>query len=132
MKKRAMLAVAAAAGLVLQSVAFAGLNSSLPVTAGSDYAYGGLTDARNSSDTKQYIGCYLGLSFNASGGQTSDYVSCSGQSASGAYYYCYVQYPSLQLTSLVAGLNHASYLYFYGDSAHHCLSVSVQNASWAL
>ena len=108
------------------------INSSLPATVGSDYAYGGLTDARNSSDNKQYIGCYLGLTLNSSGGQTSDYVSCSGQSASGVYYYCYVQYPSLQLTNMVAGLNHASYLFFYGDSAHHCLSISVQNASWAL
>ena len=131
MKKRSILA-AAAAGLVLQSAAFAGLNSSFPVVVGSDYAYGGLTDARNSSDNKQYIGCYNGLGFSSSGSETSDYVSCWGQSSSGAYYYCYVQYPSLQLVSLVSGLNHASYLYIYGDSAHHCLSVTIENISNAL
>jgi hypothetical protein len=129
MKSLAIVA-AVAGGLLLQSAAFAGYNANVPVVVGSTYAYGGLHDARNSADTKQYIGCYVGAYVSSyTQTYTTNYVTCTASDSKGNYYYCYSNNAPYTWVQLAAGLNQASYIYFYGDAQHHCLSIDPQNAS---
>jgi hypothetical protein len=121
MKSFAIIA-AATGGLLLQSAAFAGYDFQSVTTVGSTYAYGALKDARTSSNKNEYIGCYVVNDLSSN----TNYIGCSAADAKGNTYYCYAN----NAPQLEAGLNDASYLYFYGDSSHHCLSIETLNYSY--
>jgi hypothetical protein len=123
MKSFAIIA-AVTGGLLLQSAAFAGYDFHSTTTVGSTYAYGALRDARNSSNTTEYIGCYV---YNDLSSHT-DFLSCSATDAQGHSYYCYAN----NEPQLEAGLNEASYVYFYGDTSHHCQAIETVNYSYNL
>jgi hypothetical protein len=132
MKKLAIVA-AVAGGLLIQSAAFAGLNANNITTVGSYYAYGALHDARTSSNSKEYIGCYVGAYVSSyTQSYTTNYITCSATDSKGNFYYCYSNNAPYTWVQLAAGLNESSYIYFYGDSAHHCMSIDPQNYSFNL
>jgi hypothetical protein len=123
MKTFAIIAAAAGA-LLLQSAAFAGYDFHATTYVGSTYAEGALRDARNSSNNVEYIGCYIYNNLAAGG----DYFGCSASDAHGNTYYCYAS----NVSQLEAALNDASWVYFYGDSSHHCQGVETTNFSYNL
>jgi len=109
------------AGLLIQSTVFAGANSNNTVSVGTANASGAFHDARNNSGSTERISCYLGAYVSTIGNTvTNNYISCSATAANGASYYCYVYSPPETWVQLVAALNESSWIYFYGDSAHHC------------
>jgi hypothetical protein len=123
----AVATAVAAAALMAQSSVFAGQSSGSTVVVGSTYAYGSLKAARNSSDTKQYIGCAIG----AQPGQTPG-IQCSAQNASGTSIYCADNAPSAAAIAMVSGINDSSYVYFVADSNHNCSYIVVYNYSYNL
>lgn len=124
------IAAALTAGLLLQSTVFAGTNSQSNTTIGTNLAYGALKDARNNAGSTETISCYLGAYVSAAGvTATSNYIQCTAIAANGASYYCYAYNPSPAWLSLVAALNESSWIYFYGDSAHHCIGINSSQGS---
>jgi hypothetical protein len=122
--KRLVCVAALSAGLLLQSQAFAGVSNNGPVNVGPTYGDGSLRTARYSADSVQYIGCTI------SPYQGSNYVYCQATNAAGQNYYCInSSAPDVWATTL-ASLNSASFLYFYGDTSHHCLGVYVDSYSF--
>ena len=117
MNKLTLLSLLSAA-LLLQSQAFAGAQQPAAVSVGSTYADGALQRARFNSGTTEAIGC---LAAPSTGSQ--NYISCSATDASGQSYYCYSNTAPQSWVDSIAGLNAASFLYFYGDTTHHCLGI---------
>lgn len=135
--KKLALAVSLAAGLALQPVAHAGLNSNSSVyvftSSSGNSAQGSFHDARFNSGSTENIGCYRYVSVSTStGAVTTNLISCSATNASGASYYCYMYNPPAAWTEMVVGMNEASNVYFYGDAAHRCLTISISNNSMLL
>lgn len=129
MKKTAFFTTLAAA-LAVSTGAFAGQNANNTAVVSSSSGYGGVHDARVSSDTKQAVSCYLGTYvsvYNAS--STINYISCSATNSTGVTAYCYVNNPPATWVTQVAGINESSWLYFYNDSSHHCLGISTTQGS---
>jgi hypothetical protein len=123
MKKLPIIA-ALAAGLLLQSGAFAGVNSAQTTVAGSSYGYGAFHDARFNSGSTEAVSCYIGAYVTTyTSTVTSNYISCSATNTAGQNYYCYVYNPPATWVTMVSGMNESSWIYFYGDSAHHCLGI---------
>jgi hypothetical protein len=124
------IVAALATGLVLQSAAFAGANTTTQTTVGSIYGYGAFHDARNNSGSTERLSCYLGAYVSTyTSSTTSNYVQCSATAANGASYYCYTYNPSSAWISLVTSMNESSWVYFYGDSSHHCLGINLEQGS---
>lgn len=133
--KKLALAVSLAAGLALQPVAHAGVNSnsSVSVSTTGYYAYGGLHDARFNSGSTEYINCTLrGTVSTYTSTTTSNFIQCIGRNTAGAMYYCYAYNPPTTWVDIVSSLNESSSLYFRGDASHHCLHIEVTNASYYL
>lgn len=131
------LAFSLAAGLALQPVAQAGTNSNSSVyvytSSSGNSAQGSFRDARSNAGTTENIGCYRYVSVSVSSGAvTTNYISCSATNASGVSYYCYIYNPPAAWSEMVVGMNEASNVYFYGDAAHRCLTISVSNSSMYL
>lgn len=68
--------------LAAAATAGAGTRYSSYVTVGSTYAWGGMGDARRSSDAYQYIGCSISASASLR------YATCFARDASGRYGTC--------------------------------------------
>jgi hypothetical protein len=123
MKKLIAVAVLSAA-LLLESQAFAGLSSILPVQVGSNYAEGSLRSARSSANNVEFIGCTL------SPAQSSNYVFCQATNAAGQSYYCINSSAPDVWAATLASMNSADLLYFYGDASHHCTGIYVEPYSF--
>jgi hypothetical protein len=124
------IATTLTAGLLVQSAVFAGANTASNTYVGTNYAYGALKDARNNSGSTERLSCYLGAYVSAyTSTTTSNYIQCSATAANGTSYYCYAYNPSSAWISLVTSLNESSWIYFYGDSAHHCLGINSEQGS---
>jgi len=113
------------AGLLIQSTVFAGANANNTVSVSTNIGYGAFRDARNNSGSIERISCYLGAYVTTVGNTVSNnYIQCSATAANGASYYCYAYSPPETWVQLVAALNETSWIYFYGDSAHHCQGIN--------
>jgi hypothetical protein len=126
-----LLTVAAlTAGMLIQSTVFAGANTNTTTYVGTNLAYGAFRDARSNYGTTESINCYLGAYVSTAGSSvTNNYIQCQATSPSGASYYCYAYNPSPAWLALVSSLNESSWIYFYGDSAHHCLGINSSQGS---
>ena len=116
----ALAATAAVAGSVDTSTVSVWTDSS-----GQLSANGTFKPTRNSTDTKQYIGC----SFYAYD-TGSFFAVCYATSASGQYASCSTT--DANMLKVVATLNPASYLYFVANSDGTCDRVITSNASYGL
>ena len=100
---------AAALGLLLTPMAYAGYKAESPVFVdqSSNIALGSLGSARNSADSTQYIGCTVGFSNGA------ESLSCYARTSTGLMGTCYSSNPTV--VALGRSLTPASYLYFTWD-----------------
>lgn len=131
MKLRATIASTATIWAALLSQgALAGASLAVPVQVGSNYAGGTFTGARYSGDTTQHIGCSLSTYVTHITDTSAHlYLACAGTDATGNTYYCYDYTPPDSWVKIVVALNLTSYVYFYGDSQHHCQGLtSSQNS----
>ncbi len=120
--KSAVFGVPAVAALLLGAVwAHAGARSTNEVYVGPGSASGSLGSARNSTGTKQYIGCAL----DAYTGSASVY--CMAQNSVGAYGSCYSS--SSRMIAALNTLNGDSNLYFSWDSSGTCTNLYITNKS---
>ena len=118
------------AGLLVQSTVFAGANNNYSVSVSSISGSGSFRDARSNSGSTESVSCYLGTYVSTIGNTvTNNYISCSAVAANGTSYYCYASNPPTTWVNLVAALNESSWLYFYGDTAHHCQGISSSQGS---
>ena len=128
--RKLKIAAAMAVGLLSQTPSFAGAYYGTTVVVGSIYGYGSLVAARDSGDSKQAIGCYIGAYVtNVTDTVANNYLSCSATDAAGNSYYCYDYTPPDTWIKMVAALNSTSWIYFYGDSSHHCQGLNTQQGS---
>src|SRR5262245_27526291 len=104
MKKFAAAAVVGA-GLVLQATAFAGAVFPGPVTVSSRSAYGSLSTARNSANTKEFIGCAV---YGTTQSSYTTYVACSASDAAGNTFYCSTYGPAPQLVQAALAVSASS------------------------
>ena len=118
--KNLMAVAVLSAGLLLESQAFAGLSSNVPVYVGTTYAEGALRSARSSANNVEFIGCTI------SPAQSSSYVYCQATNAAGQSYYCINSSAPDVWAATIAAMNSASLLYFYGDASHHCTGIFVE------
>jgi hypothetical protein len=86
------------------------------------YAQGDLTDARNSSDALQFIGCSVG----ASAAQT--YVSCAAENAAGVTRSCYAA-NSPALAAIAGTIEPGTYMHFYWDASGTCTMIEAAHFS---
>jgi hypothetical protein len=115
------LAVSVAVGLGLQSAAYAGSDTTVPVFATRTYAFGTLSDPHSSADTSPYIGCavYPNVTTNA-----YTEIECKAHSAAGSNFWCYILNPSTAMLSALASANELSFLEFGSDSQSHCTKIT--------
>jgi hypothetical protein len=122
--KTSLLSVVAGLGLLTVSAsAFAGAHYLYQVTFGSNYAYGTVPGAYQSSDSTQLIGCnsYSYASGSASG-------SCYAYNSSGSYKSCVTSLP--EQLEVIRSVGPGSYIYFRVASDNYsCDQVSVTNGS---
>lgn len=104
------------------ATAYAGARFTYPVVI-NDFnrtAYGALTDARGSADTRQYIGCW---SNNATGG-------CDAVNASGLTRSCSTIDPAM--LAVIRSMSDESYVAFrWGADGSTCLYVYAQTTSYS-
>ena len=118
--RKALLALVATTALSLP--VYAGYKSTSNVSIGSNYASGALGTARNSSDTKQQIGCRVDLY-----AYSTPTMFCYARNSSGTSKTCTTDDPGL--IDLFHALNGDSVLYFEVDSYGSCSRIRVTNAS---
>jgi hypothetical protein len=106
--------------LSIGAAAHAGSKEPWPVTVStsSHWAEGALGDARNSSDSNQFIGC------SVNNGQ----AYCAAQDASGTYVSCVTTATSF--LNALNSLNGGSALYFAYNTSGVCSSLIVYNYSY--
>jgi hypothetical protein len=91
-------------------------------------AQGNVTDARNSADATQYIGCDVTTYPN----NGTSYISCSARNAAGQYATCYTSQPSPAMVDLVQSIGPRSTVHFsYSTSSGVCQWIKVSNMSHA-
>jgi hypothetical protein len=104
------------------AVAAAGMKTNVATVIGSGYMSGGLSSARYSSNTLEYLSCDQ---------YSTGYINCSARSATGATAYCYTDAstnPSFAET--MRAMNSASLVYVWFDPATSaCTSILVRNGS---
>jgi hypothetical protein len=118
MSRSALLVLSFAAA----ATAYAGARFTYPVVINDTNrtAYGALTDARGSADTRQYIGCW---SNNASGG-------CDAVNASGLTRSCSTTDPAM--LAVIRSMSDESYVAFrWGADSSTCLYVYAQTTSYS-
>ncbi|QWP77350.1 hypothetical protein J5226_02790 [Lysobacter sp. K5869] len=127
MKRSASAAWAATILAVLCGTAFAGEKGNVPVTLETNAsgqvvrAFGMMGTARNSADTKQLIGCFIGAAGN------SLQAGCEAQNAAGANTMCLSS--NAGVIAAVQSVGPDSYIDFARDGAGNCTSVYVANGS---
>jgi len=103
---------------IISVTAYAGYREVTEVTIGDRYAQGVLSAARNSADSKQYIGCQL----DSFGGG-----SCAAGDNAGHYFYCYTSDP--KFVDAIQTISAQSFVYVYRSSSSQCAYLSVTNES---
>ena len=122
------IAAALAAGLfggVGDAAAGAKGANNVYVNVTSRLAQGDLGQARNTTDSVQYIGCYTQTYRNSSG--VFEQVNCQARDTAGASYYCYATDP--ELVRAARSITGDSFLYFVGDTAGKCTTILVGQSS---
>ena len=125
--KKLVVAIAATAGIALQSVAFAGAVFSVPVTVGTNIAYGSLKYVRYSGNTRESFSC--GLYGATNQGSATTYVSCSAVDAAGRSFGCSTYSPSPQLVQAALAISDSSYVIAQSDANYNCTYIYVNNSS---
>jgi hypothetical protein len=128
-KKLVLSAVVVCAGLVVAMRARAGYESVQPVVVGSGYAYGNLSDARNSSDGSEFIGCLVVLNLNSTGSVNNAGYTCEARNSAGASFFCSGSDTGVA-TTLSSGLKGDSYIEFYGEQLGNCTTIVIEQNSW--
>lgn len=131
--KYALVVAITTATLLPLTSTFAGAKSTQKVsigtinsTTGLRYAVGSLKDARNSSDTNEYIGCvFSGPAAGSTGGE----IDCAAVDATGASVYCQDKLPTIATAAMASGISSASYIYFEFDASNKCTLYVIQNGS---
>lgn len=100
------------------AVAGARYRSDVLVQAQYRYAFGSMSSARDSSDSNQYIGCYVDTGI----------AVCHAQSSSGTFGMCYTTDPAKM--TLARSLDSGSWLIFDWDANGVCTSIQVHNYSY--
>jgi hypothetical protein len=115
-----------AATVAVSSVALAGLVASgtVVVNTSGKYAYGALSAARYSSDSKQYIGCFS----SSTGGSTT--AVCQAQDANSNYLSC--QTTNSGMIQQIATLGVASEIQFGADSSGNCSYIDTWTYSYLI
>ncbi len=117
------------AAVLAGSQAFAGYwNGPTPVWIYDDgatrYATGGISDARYSADSVQYIGC----GFRGSAGSTGrTSMTCHARDAAGKPLWCSSDLPSFVATAAL--IQQGTTLSFDADSSGRCLNIHVNRGS---
>ncbi|TQV88046.1 hypothetical protein [Aliikangiella coralliicola] len=112
----------ASALLFASSSAWSGAYFNNEVDVTDTYLRGSLSSATNSSDSTQYVGCYI----NSYG--TGATVVCLGRTASGTIKSCIDSSPNEATLNAVAGLSNSSYLYAtFSDGK--CTRISIHSNS---
>jgi hypothetical protein len=125
--KKLLAGVVLAGTLALQSVAFAGASFPVPVTIGTNIAYGALKTARTSANASEHIGCAVyGTTY---AGNAPTYVSCSAASASGQYFSCSTYGPAAQMVQAALAISAGSYVIIQSDASYNCVYIYVNNNS---
>jgi len=125
MKKLAMVAVVSA-GLVVQATSFAGAVFSAPVVVGTRIAYGSVKAARNSANTKEFIGC---AAYGATQVAQTTYVACSASDAAGNTFYCATYGAAPQLVQAALSVSGSSSIIVNSDASNNCTYIYVANNS---
>ena len=108
--------------LALGAAAHAGQKSEAPVIVGSSSAQGALGSARNSTDTRQWIGCNL-----ASWGGGAPEGVCYAENSAGTFLTCYTVKESH--LKLIAAAGPDSHILFNVDSNGFCSNLEVKTSS---
>jgi hypothetical protein len=127
--KRAITVFCLAAGLVALSApsVFAGYKRSWPVyvNTSSRVAYGALGDARASSDSTQYIDCYVIYS------NGSPFAACEARSSTNTFGICSFSSSTTNAAiQIIATQTASSSYYFTWDANGNCTYLNVANGSF--
>ncbi len=122
--KKSLCLISAFAVLLVASYASAGGRATSPVVIDSvnRTAYGNLGDARNSSDSTQYIGC---MSWSAPGFLSG---SCFAVNTAGTYVSCYTT--DAKIVSVIQSLSPDGFLSFNWNASGNCATLYTINTSW--
>jgi hypothetical protein len=101
-----------------QAVAGARYGGDVTVQATYRYAFGGMGSARGSSDTTQYIGCYVQPTI----------AVCHAMSAGGTFAMCSTTDPNKM--ALARALDSGSWLFLDWDANGTCTNIQVSNYSY--
>ena len=125
MFRKNLVIAAVLSALAIPSLASAGLQSVLltvrvhKYSSGSGYFYGALGSARNSSDSRQYIGCHV---------SNDNVAGCSARDQSGTSASCTTQI-SAQIAT-IKNVTDSSYVFASFGANGQCTSVTVSNRSY--
>ncbi|MBN9685606.1 MULTISPECIES: hypothetical protein [unclassified Corallococcus] len=124
MKKQTLVAGLAVAALGLGTTAWAGykLTSPVNVLPSARFAFGTLGSARNSADTRQFIGVSTMVTL---GGET---MTAYAEDASGNYVTCNSSRASF--IAAARALKSDSYVYFAWDALGECTQLMVDTSSY--
>lgn len=131
--KRFAIAMSLAATLVA-SAAHAGKDVIDTVVVVPTGASGAIFDARVYGGAKEYISCAVR---NASTGDplvqnfNSFGITCNARDSAGKVYGCNA-IGSQAMRDVIAGLNSASWVYFWGDESGNCLGIMTHHGSYYL
>lgn len=112
--------------VLVGAAAWAGHKSYNPVVVTSSSASGSLGNARNSTDTQQYIGCTI---YAYTGG--TPYVFCFANAASTGYAYVSCSSYDPAIVDAARAINGDSYIQFAFNTSGTCTSLYVLNGSHA-
>jgi hypothetical protein len=127
-----LAALVLCAGAVVAMTAYAGYKRVEPVyvysSGGTGYAYGNLSDTRNSADATQYISCYVALYLTQTGSMGSASYGCQAENASGVSLSCYGTDPTVA-QYISSGLKGDSYIYFSNNQNGYCTYIEIDQSS---
>ena len=106
----------------LSAVAAAGTKTNVATVIGSGYMAAGLSSARYSSNTLEYLSCDQ---------YSSGYIYCSARNAAGATAYCYTDAATNPpFAETMRAMNSASLVYVWFDATTAvCTNILVRNGS---
>jgi hypothetical protein len=131
-KKFVLAALVLCAGVIVAVRAYAGYKSVQPVyvysSGGNQYAYGNLSDTRNSSDSNEFISCYVLLYLSQTGSMGSVQYGCQAENATGTYIGCYGNDPAVA-QYIASGIKGDSYVEFSANQNDNCTYVQIEQSS---
>ena len=131
-KKFVLAALVLCAGVVVAMKAYAGYTRVEPVyvynSDGVGYAYGNLSDTRNSADTTEYITCYVVLYLSQTGSMGSAAYGCEAVNSSYTSLGCSGTDPTVA-QYLASGLKGDSFIYFTNNADGYCTLIEIEQSS---